>query len=315
MRKPLILVLALCLPIAFVAGDIGAQGGEVKSSAVPPQQGEGKSGKSGSAGVEVGDGGGGEAGSADDPTPAEAVVFTGRGAQFFSALGAVRPRRLAPGETGTLHVVVTLRPGRVVLPDAHIVLSVKEGKGPWVLGSTQVKPARLAEYAKHYAGKPVYDDTIEFEVPLTVAEDAKHQKVNLAGYVQLDVTDGGNGESLGRIAGALTGRVHIGSPLPRPGIVKKARKVADKTKGSDSEGSAPVIERRASPQFEGGSDVAAKTGSNLAYEETSSEDAKNSGGDTGTVDPDLSSGKSYWPMLAGLALLLLVVFLFLRGKR
>jgi hypothetical protein len=214
-----------------------------------------------------------------------------------------------------LHVVVTLRPGRVVLPDAHIVLRVKEGKGPWVLGSTQVKPARLAEYAKRYAGKPVYDDTIEFEVPLTVAEDAKHQKVSLAGYVQLDVTDGGNGESLGRIAGRLIGQVHIGSPLPRPGIVKRAKKVADKTKGSDSEGSAPVTGRRTSPQFEGGSDADAKTGSNLAYEEIPSGDTKSSGGNTGSVDLDLSSGKSYWPMLAGLALLMLVVFLFLRGKR
>ena len=311
MRKPLILVLAVCLSIAFVAGDIGAQGGEVKSRAVPPQQGEGQSGKSGSAGVEAGDGGGGEAGSADDPTPAEVVVFTGRGAQFFSVLGAVRPRRLAPGETGILHVVVTLRPGRVVLPDAHIVLRVKEGKGPWALGSTQLKPARLAEYAKRYAGKPVYDDSIEFEIPLTVAEDAKHQKVNLVGHVQLDVTDGASGESLGRIAGRLTGQVHIGSPLPRSAVVRRA----NKTKGADSNGSPAVVDSTKGKPAKDGSAAAAQTGSNSSYEQGPSELTENRDVNTGTVDPDLSSGKSYWPMLAGLALLLLVVFLFLRGKR
>jgi hypothetical protein len=202
-----------------------------------------------------------------------------------------------------------------VLPDALIFLNVKRGKGPWVLGPTELKPARLAEYAKHYAGKPVYDDTIEFEVPLTVAADAKHDKYSLGGYVQLEVTNGSDGKFLGAIAGGLVGRVHIGNPLLQAGIAKKVEKVAGGTKRPDSEVSEPVTEPKVSAGFEGGSDAPANTDPSLSYEGVPSEDTENSAGKSSSLNPDLSSGGFYGPMLAGLALLLMVVFLFLRGKR
>ena len=318
MRKSLVVVFALCLLPIFVVGDIGAQGAEEKITKTPPQQGEGQtnqSKQSGSAGGGATDGAATKPVDPDNPTAGEVLVNTSRGSKFFAALASVRPRRLAPGETGVLHVVVTLRPGRVVLPDALIFLNVKRDKGPWVLGQTELKPARLAEYAKHYAGKPVYDDTIEFEVPLTVAADAKHDKYSLAGYVQLEVTNGSDGKSLGLIAGGLVGRVHIGNPLLSAGIAKKVKKVAGSTKRPDSEVSDPVTERQVSPGFEGGSDGPVNTDPSASYEGVLSEGTENSAGNSSSLDPDLSSGKSYWPMLAGLALLLVVVFLFLRGKR
>lgn len=139
-----------------------------------------------------------------------------RGGGYFDASVMVRPRRLAPGESGDLYVHVTLRGYAVVVPGAGISLTFDKAQGPLTFGQEELQPARRGIRETRYKGKPVWDDALTFRVPVVVRSDAKFGQAAFAGSVQLEVTDGRTGEVIGRFRAEAPGQIPIGRPIPRP---------------------------------------------------------------------------------------------------
>ena len=139
-----------------------------------------------------------------------------RGGGYFEARVMVRPRRLAPGESGDLYVYVTLGGHAVVVPGASISLTYGKAQGPLALGVEQLLPAALGVRETLFKGKPVWDDALTFKIPLSVSSDAKFGNAAFVGSVQLEVCDGRTGELIGRFRAEAPGRILIGRPFPRP---------------------------------------------------------------------------------------------------
>jgi len=239
--------------------------------------------------------------------------MTPRSASFFQALASLRPRRLAPGESGTLHVVVSLRPARVVLPSGHIELHLDEESSPLQYGPIKRKPARVAELEERFKGQEVYDDSIEFEVPVTALAEAKADKHILKGYVRLDVTEATTGKSLGRITGSLMGYANIGASLPRPGV---SRAAADDGPAVQTE--APAGEDGKSPGVsgQGGSQAGSGAGGETqASLERVATEADGIGEDVLPMRPDPVGWDSLLGWLAMIGAVVLVLVLLVLGMR
>jgi hypothetical protein len=139
-----------------------------------------------------------------------------RGGGYFDAAVMVRPRRLAPGESGNLYVHVTLRGHAVVVPGATINLTYAKTQGSLTLGSHELQPAKPGVRETRYKGKPVYDDSLTFKIPLGVDSNAKAGNAPFVGSVLLEVSDGRTGEMIGRFRAEAPGQVLVGRPFPRP---------------------------------------------------------------------------------------------------
>ena len=131
------------------------------------------------------------------------------GGGFFEASVMVRPPRLAPGESGELYVYVTLRGFAVVVPGARVEAEYKKVQGPLVLGSDDLMPAKPGTRKTRFKGKPVYDDSLTFKIPITVSPDAKHGPAQFEGSVLLEITHGDTGDVLGRFRAVAPGRVEF----------------------------------------------------------------------------------------------------------
>jgi len=139
-----------------------------------------------------------------------------RGAGYFDASVMVRPRRLAPGESGDLYIHVTLRGQAVVLPGAVIALTYERAQGPLAFGQEELIPAKPGVRETRFKGKPVWDDALTFKIPMSVRADAKLGNAQFAGAVRLEISDGKTGEMIGRFQAEAPGRIVIGRPFPRP---------------------------------------------------------------------------------------------------
>lgn len=133
-----------------------------------------------------------------------------RSGDFFTARASLKPRRLAPGQSGTLHVIVTLRGQAVVRASDHIELSLDEDHEALAIG----RPTRLPP-TEELDGAPVYRDAIVFAVPVQVREGVATARYEVPGRVKLDVTDAEK-ERVTQLTGAIDGRIAVGAPLPQP---------------------------------------------------------------------------------------------------
>lgn len=327
MKTTLTLLLATVVCAGATVDLLPSQGGDQRgkgqSKGAPGPLKQGK-GKPGAADVVGGPGGDGEADAEHDianqavgPAGLEGRIGPLRGDNFFTALASVRPRRLAPGESGTLHVVVTLRPGWVVLPTAHMKLVVDPKDCPLILGQPSHKPARVARFAKLFEGQRVYDDSIEFEVPVTVGKSAETQKHYLKGTVEIDMTDAKTGKPGGRIVGSLVGYAKIGASLPKPKIdrVKRGRGAAKTAESGPGTTAKAGIEPK-SPTIAGKTETGTGTGQTTkTLETTGPGTADLSGPDAGELVVDSTDGNVLLLILGGLGMLVMIVLLVLRGRR
>lgn len=142
-----------------------------------------------------------------------------RGDHLFTALPSTRPRRLAPGESGTLFLTVTLAGVAVALPGPHIKLKLESANTPFRFGTPQLEPATFGNQKGKYQGKLVYDDNMVFRVPITVAAVAKSpQHVNLSGTLEMQLNDGSDGSAMGIFYTEIAGRVQVGKPMPKNNV-------------------------------------------------------------------------------------------------
>ncbi len=156
------------------------------------------------------------------------------GKRLCTPLAFLKPRRLAPGQSGELIVTVTFtsRGNAVVFPGSTMKLELDWFRGPLVYGTQTIEPAKISELKTKFKGQRVYDEVLIFRVPVRVKADAEYQKFPIKGHVEFTLHDAQSGKSLGVFATAISGTAHIGKPLPNTAIARQAKAGGDRGPGS-----------------------------------------------------------------------------------
>lgn len=134
-------------------------------------------------------------------------------AKLFTATVSSRPRQLAPGETGVLHVLVVLASDTVVLPGSKILVKVFGDTLPVTLGNSRIVPARKGTLPGHFRDALVYDDIVEIRVPVTIKSDAAAKKYPISGHVEIEVHNGTTGQLIGEFYSGIDGWLKVGRSL------------------------------------------------------------------------------------------------------
>lgn len=161
------------------------------------------------------------------PGKANAVSQPRRGASSFCQFYVhSKPARLMPGQQGTLIITAVLK-GKAVLPaPAPIAVKSPPQQGFFTLGSAVFQPARPGRLAQAYLGRPVYDNWVIMEMPVTVGGEAPMgSKQTIAVELEFELFDGGSAQSIGKFGDRAVGSIEIGEapdPEVRGGFVPVA---------------------------------------------------------------------------------------------
>ena len=173
---------------------------------------------------------GGAAGQFSDPTvDKDGNKIIPNGAHLFTPTAHLRPRRLAPGESGKLSVLVQLRRDNVVPGGATARLELAADNGPLILGVPELMAPGKGTPNTKFAGQPVYEGTMVFLAPVTIREDAKPGMYQVRGTVHAEISDSKTGRKYGLFRTEVQGKVRVG-----PSLTPKAK-------------NAPRVPRQAGP--------------------------------------------------------------------
>ena len=76
-----------------------------------------------------------------------------------------------------------------------------------------MRPAALGTIHKGYLGRPVYENTAVFEVPVTLSQSAKlGEKVSVALEFEFDVYDGDSAQVVGRFTERVNAVIEVAPP-------------------------------------------------------------------------------------------------------
>ncbi len=128
-----------------------------------------------------------------------------------------RPRRLAPGESGALVVVVALNTPAIVPGGAAVGLEYQVKQATLDLGSYAVMPPNLGTLDTKFKGQPVHDNTLTIEIPISVDDQAHRGDVPVAFSLKTMLVNGTTGQPMGELLLPVSGRVVVGTSVPRPG--------------------------------------------------------------------------------------------------
>ncbi|MCB9886255.1 MAG: hypothetical protein H6838_12230 [Planctomycetes bacterium] len=166
-------------------------------------------------------------------------------------VAAVRPSRLLPGQSGTLYVTAVLQGAAVLPAPAPLQVTSPATQGSITLGAPTFHPAKPGTLASGYLGRPVYDNTAIFEIPVTMAADAKigtKQPVHVD--MKFDLYDGTSAQVVGRFVDRATTEVEVGlaadPSVTMPVQVAAGARTTNPTGtsgGSDTNGEAGAMER------------------------------------------------------------------------
>ncbi len=144
-----------------------------------------------------------------------------------------KPRRLTPGRSGMVKVLVTIGGDFLAQSGAHIVLELANVEG-FTFGAPTLEPAKPSRKQGPFQGKPVHDDFLLFNVAVDVASSVKPQnQIYITGTVTLDLHDGKTGVEMGRFFADVVGRVNVGNPIAHVNPAKIKRSRRDPARGKD----------------------------------------------------------------------------------
>lgn len=260
----LILVLAgLCVG---VDAQVGKEGSAVPGRTQPPS----KQQEIAEAADEGGDGsvaadkeGRGQAW--ENLTPEERLERgTRRGASNYCRfVASARPSRLMPGQSGTLFVTAVLVGSAVLPAPAPLQVTSPATQGSVTLGAATFQPAKAGTLAAGYLGRPVYDNTATFEIPITMAADAvigKKQAVHVD--VKFDLFDGASAQIVGRFIDRASLEIEVGLTSD-PSVAMSASSVQARAASPQAVRGASGVEgarATARPEALGGEEVSTGVG-------------------------------------------------------
>lgn len=244
-----------------------------------------------------------------------------RGAgSFVRFVPSVRPAKLMPGQSGTLFVTATLS-GQAVLqaPLAMERLS-GERQGLVTLGAMTAHAAEPGRLAAAYLGRPVYDNYVILEVPVTMAPDAEvgsRQKVQVEW--RFDIHDGATAQLVGKFIDGAAIDIEVGQasdPMVKGGAKPPAEaRGATPPPPTAPAGPAAMVHETSPVKPRVVAGVAPRTVPEGAVSEDPASSANQPGAPTGSELPPTEAPVGVLPIAVGGGLLLLVIVLLLARKR
>lgn len=111
---------------------------------------------------------------------------------------SLEPKRLMPGQTGLLKIMMVLESNAVMRSGSDLKASQREPAGSLSLGDLTLSPPRLSKLAKAYQGQPIYDDWALLEMPITMSSEAPMGSRQAAVVEAVfELHDGVSGTSMG----------------------------------------------------------------------------------------------------------------------
>ena len=226
-------------------------------------------------------------------------------------VAAVRPSRLRPGQSGTLFVTAVLQGSAVFPAPAPLQVTSPTSQGMISLGAPTFHPAKLGTLAAGYLGRPVYDNTAIFEIPITMSSDAQlgtKQAVHVD--MKFDLYDGASAQVVGRFVDRATAEVEVGEAadpaVTMPVHINSSQAVSSPTGGAlQNDASAQAVSVR--PDALGGNVVTPGAAAPVPQ-------PVDEGSLEGPPVPD-AGGANLQPLLiGGGALVLLILVLLVRRK-
>jgi len=124
----------------------------------------------------------------------------------------VKPNKLMPGQSGTMRVTAILTGAAVLPAPAPVERLGMETQGLVHLGPVSFRPAEVGRgLAPAFVGRPVYDNTAVFEIPVTMAANAevgKKQPINVD--LKFELFDGATGQAIGKFLDRAVADVEVG---------------------------------------------------------------------------------------------------------
>lgn len=221
------------------------------------------------------------------------------------------PRRVAPGASGELQLIVALRGEHVLQENPELLLLYGRNQGVLTLGEWRLEPAGPGRLYEEWEGQNVYDNTATIVIPFQVDPEAEYGKYPVSFSPTFPITHARSQKLMGMFAGSASGTVKVGPPLP---VVK----IPDMTEPE----TAPAAALTATDLSAKPTEAASGTGrapieaANLADADPAPVNASSRGGEDVAPGPALpqddSSLMTYG--LAGLGLLIVVGLLAMRRR-
>ncbi len=232
---------------------------------------------------------------------------------------AMRPPKLLPGQSGTLLITAILQ-GQSVLPaPSQLTMTPRMSGAALQLGAITARPAPNGQIHEAYRGRPVYENTAVFEVPVTATSEARlGSKAQISLELAFDVHDGATGKSVGSFIESVKHTLDIADHVDpqvagRTGPAPTAAPVLPEASKTTGAGATPA-EAGAAPAT--GSSDAISGSAAAAVPAAPVEPA--AGGDPAESElpPVVASGDSLpTPLLVGGGAILLVIVLLLARKK
>ena len=114
-------------------------------------------------------------------------------------VATMRPPKLLPGQSGTLIVTAILQGKSVMQAPSPVEMTPRVSPGFATLGALSARPAPMGTIHQGYLGRPVYENTAIFEVPVSVSSSVKlGETVPVAIDLEFDIYDGDSTRVVGR---------------------------------------------------------------------------------------------------------------------
>jgi hypothetical protein len=135
--------------------------------------------------------------------------------RYMGIVPSTRPHRLAPGETGSLVLVLSLLDHSVLVSGQKLSIEFEPKQGPVTIGQWQVHAPKPAVLYPQLASQSVHEKYAIVEFPIAIDGDAKHGKYPLAMKLEAQIHDGRTGNALALARGEVKTEVVVGPPVPR----------------------------------------------------------------------------------------------------
>lgn len=228
----------------------------------------------------------------------------------------LKPSRLMPGQTGKLTIIVAFLGDTVVPSPPPVTMLSATQQGALTMGAFAFQPAKEAKLAKGFVGRPVYDNYLAIELPVTVAASAAmHSKHPVKVDFQVDLYSGTSGTVMGRFVDSAAHVVEVG-PSPDPAVSfanppANGGTAAPEPRGHAAEETREPV-RSAEPEP---APIRAADGDDVAVAPAPVAPQDRSGGGSPIPEVEATGGFSPMLLIGGGAVVLLVLVMLLARKR
>ena len=234
-------------------------------------------------------------------------------------VATMRPPKLLPGQSGTLIVTAILQGKSVMQAPSPVEMTPRVSPGFATLGALSARPAPMGTIHQGYLGRPVYENTAIFEVPVSVSSSVKlGETVPVAIDLEFDIYDGDStrvvGRFIERVQTTFSVAQHVDPPVAPAAAA--AESVEDDAPAQSSARDGSPVPAAPSSVASGSPDILTGAAATPAPEPEAKQQVA---GDDGQDEPPMpvapAAGSSSYLLYLGGGILLMVVLLSVARKR